>query len=634
MPIYRCKMCGGTLNVENGSTVCECEYCGTKQTLPSAADEPVHEVIERNATKEEPAMPVYEKKPAPTATVKENNKNRLLVILGIAAVVAAIVIFGGRSRNKVSVLVQEAAVSDETTTIAPEIEKTLAIAQSAEVSEKNVPHKKTDGPIQQKTSTTMMEDSTEKNSEAGTEIDLDEALKREITEAYEGILYRGDKLMISPDGSGLSELFSCASLSAGSEYSLSELGNAVMESIIRRKSESLTAYIPDQNGYPTELNVAKADLFTGDKSRPKLALRFKFDETMNQENFFCVIRYDTERKKPVLAFSSFMDSTSVSTYTELYSNGLLYTVSGHKSWKGTCSYLDEELHPHDFYLISGNDPEDYIDTLFIGYEKVIIDSRVDPEQARIYEQQKIDEYAKQRGLDYLAGEISNFQLSWEDVWSAALPRNDWYQDHEGNWYYLDADANLVTEPLVLNGKTYSFYKSGAMVHDGWHDEFGVMNNDSWHYGSDSICYYGSDGAMLSSTVTPDGYSVGSYGEIIDVTDSAIQEEWVYDRIYDSGDNYLNYGEFMPDEQLILIRPRTPFHFTDREGNEVSVEYLSIIIRDKETYNCTCLCKTEWDSCYDCYGSSFNVNFGEGETIEYANGGDDGEGWAYYYKLRR
>lgn len=34
MPVFKCKMCGGSLEVSEGMTVCECEYCGTKQTLP------------------------------------------------------------------------------------------------------------------------------------------------------------------------------------------------------------------------------------------------------------------------------------------------------------------------------------------------------------------------------------------------------------------------------------------------------------------------------------------------------------------------------------------------------------------------------------------------------------------------
>ena len=39
MAIIKCKMCGGDLLLEEGSTVCECEYCGTRQTVPSADNE-------------------------------------------------------------------------------------------------------------------------------------------------------------------------------------------------------------------------------------------------------------------------------------------------------------------------------------------------------------------------------------------------------------------------------------------------------------------------------------------------------------------------------------------------------------------------------------------------------------------
>ena len=38
MAIFKCKMCGGTLEINN-ETVAVCEYCGTKQTLPKLDDE-------------------------------------------------------------------------------------------------------------------------------------------------------------------------------------------------------------------------------------------------------------------------------------------------------------------------------------------------------------------------------------------------------------------------------------------------------------------------------------------------------------------------------------------------------------------------------------------------------------------
>ncbi|MBR0420782.1 MAG: toll/interleukin-1 receptor domain-containing protein [Erysipelotrichaceae bacterium] len=34
MPVLKCKMCGGNLEVTDGQTVCTCEYCGTTQTVP------------------------------------------------------------------------------------------------------------------------------------------------------------------------------------------------------------------------------------------------------------------------------------------------------------------------------------------------------------------------------------------------------------------------------------------------------------------------------------------------------------------------------------------------------------------------------------------------------------------------
>lgn len=39
MAIFKCKMCGGSLEIAEGMTVCECEYCGTQQTLPKNHDD-------------------------------------------------------------------------------------------------------------------------------------------------------------------------------------------------------------------------------------------------------------------------------------------------------------------------------------------------------------------------------------------------------------------------------------------------------------------------------------------------------------------------------------------------------------------------------------------------------------------
>ena len=39
MAIFKCKICGGSLEIDNAQSVATCEYCGTKQTLPKLDDE-------------------------------------------------------------------------------------------------------------------------------------------------------------------------------------------------------------------------------------------------------------------------------------------------------------------------------------------------------------------------------------------------------------------------------------------------------------------------------------------------------------------------------------------------------------------------------------------------------------------
>ena len=47
MAIIKCKMCGGDLEIASGASVAECEYCGTKQTLPKVNDEVVQNLFNR-----------------------------------------------------------------------------------------------------------------------------------------------------------------------------------------------------------------------------------------------------------------------------------------------------------------------------------------------------------------------------------------------------------------------------------------------------------------------------------------------------------------------------------------------------------------------------------------------------------
>ena len=66
MTIFKCKMCGGDLEITPGSTVCECEYCGTQQTLPRLDDDRRANMYDRanhfrRANEFDKAMSMYEK---------------------------------------------------------------------------------------------------------------------------------------------------------------------------------------------------------------------------------------------------------------------------------------------------------------------------------------------------------------------------------------------------------------------------------------------------------------------------------------------------------------------------------------------------------------------------------------------
>lgn len=45
--VFKCKICGGSLNVNQGEKVTECEYCGVKQTIPSFIEPKAQEVYNR-----------------------------------------------------------------------------------------------------------------------------------------------------------------------------------------------------------------------------------------------------------------------------------------------------------------------------------------------------------------------------------------------------------------------------------------------------------------------------------------------------------------------------------------------------------------------------------------------------------
>ncbi len=50
MAIFKCKMCGGALEINGNETVATCEYCGTKQTVPKDVDENLQNLFNRANT--------------------------------------------------------------------------------------------------------------------------------------------------------------------------------------------------------------------------------------------------------------------------------------------------------------------------------------------------------------------------------------------------------------------------------------------------------------------------------------------------------------------------------------------------------------------------------------------------------
>ncbi|MDO5118866.1 MAG: hypothetical protein Q4D48_02175 [Coriobacteriales bacterium] len=84
--------------------------------------------------------------------------------------------------------------------------------------------------------------------------------------------------------------------------------------------------------------------------------------------------------------------------------------------------------------------------------------------------------------------------SWYYLKSSGAMATGWANDN-GTWYYLKSSGSMATG-WILDGSTwYYLTPSGAMAHDRWVGNY----------------YLGSNGAMLTDTITPDGYRVKASG---------------------------------------------------------------------------------------------------------------------------
>lgn len=66
MAVFRCKMCGGDIETEEGASSCTCEFCGTRQTVPKVKNEEIQLLFNRANTLRmksefDKAAEVYEK---------------------------------------------------------------------------------------------------------------------------------------------------------------------------------------------------------------------------------------------------------------------------------------------------------------------------------------------------------------------------------------------------------------------------------------------------------------------------------------------------------------------------------------------------------------------------------------------
>lgn len=50
MSTLKCKMCGGTLEINENETTATCEYCGTEQTIPKITDDVIGNLFNRANT--------------------------------------------------------------------------------------------------------------------------------------------------------------------------------------------------------------------------------------------------------------------------------------------------------------------------------------------------------------------------------------------------------------------------------------------------------------------------------------------------------------------------------------------------------------------------------------------------------
>ena len=100
------------------------------------------------------------------------------------------------------------------------------------------------------------------------------------------------------------------------------------------------------------------------------------------------------------------------------------------------------------------------------------------------------------------------------------PTSGWNQDSTG-WFYIKEDGSRASNQwLKIAGEDYWFDPNAYMA-VGWRKfnngvwyyfhSSGAMAKNCWVKTNEQYFYLGSDGVMLTDTVTPDGYRVDENG---------------------------------------------------------------------------------------------------------------------------
>lgn len=129
--------------------------------------------------------------------------------------------------------------------------------------------------------------------------------------------------------------------------------------------------------------------------------------------------------------------------------------------------------------------------------------------------------------------VPSVTVTKKDGWNKS--GKTWYYYEDGvkekgwlklknTWYYLDPKTGAMYDDGLaeIDGGTYYFYSWGGMANSFWYlDEEtgdwyffrgnGAMAKNAWIEWKGEYYYVGRDGAMLTNTVTPDGYTVDRNG---------------------------------------------------------------------------------------------------------------------------